>query len=203
MDFIHIFKRSSSPKKICFLLLHGTGGDEKDLIPIAEEIDNSVAILSPRGKVIENGMPRYFKRIAPGVFDLEDLKFRTKELYDFIIRAKVKYELEDHKMITLGYSNGANMAISLLFTFPNAFNAAILIRPMIPFEPKENINLKDKKILILAGMFDELVNKEYPKRLFNLLIEYKAIVEIEWIPYGHNLTFDDIKIIKNWYYKNF
>src|ERR1700726_3001205 len=111
-DFIHEFVPGSSERTL--LLLHGTGGNERDLIPLGRELDPSASLLSPRGKVLESGMPRFFRRLAEGVFDLEDLTRRTHELADFVTAAAQRYKIDMEKMIAVGYSNGANIAASIL-----------------------------------------------------------------------------------------
>src|SRR6187401_1497622 len=130
-DFIHQFVPGSSNRTL--LLLHGTGGNERDLIPLGRELDPNAALLSPRGKVLENGMPRFFRRLAEGMFDLDDLKARTSELASFIEAARKEYQLGP--VIALGFSNGANIAASLLLTQPDVLAGAILLRAMLPFEP--------------------------------------------------------------------
>src|SRR6201982_3381554 len=118
-DFIHEFVRGTSQRTL--LLLHGTGGNERDLIPLGRELDPNASLLSPRGKVLENGMPRFFRRLAEGVFDLEDLKTRTHELADFVIAAAERYKIDISKIVAVGYSNGANIAASTLLLRPEIF----------------------------------------------------------------------------------
>src|SRR5213082_1223461 len=132
-DFIHEFIPGDSPRTL--LLLHGTGGNERDLIPLGRELDARAALLSPRGKVLENGMPRFFRRLAEGVFDLEDLKMRTNELADFVAAAMCHYELPANHVVGVGYSNGANIAASMLLLRPGLLHAAILFRAMVPLVP--------------------------------------------------------------------
>jgi len=128
----HIFQKGNDLSKPTLLLLHGTGGTEHDLLPIAEIIDPNASVLSVRGNVSENGMPRFFKRLAEGVFDEKDLIFRTKELYDFLDEAAEKYALDRANMYAIGYSNGANIAASLLFHYKDVLKGAILHHPMVP-----------------------------------------------------------------------
>src|SRR5881398_623599 len=138
-DFIHEFVAGSSNRT--FLLLHGTGGNERDLLPVGRELDPTASLLSPRGKVLENGMPRYFRRLAEGVFDLEDLKKRTHELADFVVSAVAHYKIDIENMIAVGYSNGANIAASLLLLRPEIFPAAVLFRAMVPLVPETQPDL--------------------------------------------------------------
>src|ERR687883_291241 len=136
-----------------FLLLHGTGGKEQDLIPLAYELDKRAAILSPRGKVLENGIaPRFFRRLAEGVFDLEDLKFRTNELADFVIDASKTYNFDLQRVIAVGYSNGANIAVSMLLLRPEVLSSAILFRAMVPLVPQTLPDLTNKHILMSSGL---------------------------------------------------
>ena len=139
LDFIHQFIPGSSDRTL--LLLHGTGGDENDLIPLGRELDPAAALLSPRGKVLENGYPRFFRRLAEGVFDLEDLKQRTDELADFVVAAAEHYHFDARKLVAVGYSNGANVAASILLRRPGVLPSAILLRAMVPFIPEELPNL--------------------------------------------------------------
>src|SRR6266540_1154198 len=129
-DFIHEFVPGTSHWTL--LLLHGTGGNERDLIPLGRELDPNASLLSPRGKILENGMPRFFRRLAEGVFDLEDLKTRTNELADFVDAAMRHYELAADHIVGVGYSNGANIAASILLLRPKIMHAAILFRAMLP-----------------------------------------------------------------------
>src|SRR6266478_6575321 len=129
-DFIHEFVPGSSERTL--LLLHGTGGNERDLIPLGHELDPGASLLSPRGKVLENGMPRFFRRLAEGVFDLEDLTKRTHELADFVIAAAQRYKIDMKNIVAVGYSNGANIAASMLLLRPEILSAAVLFRAMVP-----------------------------------------------------------------------
>ncbi|HET7290297.1 MAG TPA: alpha/beta hydrolase, partial [Thermodesulfobacteriota bacterium] len=135
-DFVHIYVPPSDPgSPSTLLLLHGTGGDEESLVPIAERILPGAGILSPRGKVLENGMPRFFRRFSEGVFDLEDLRVRTRELAEFIAKASEIYSFDRNKLIAAGYSNGANIAASVLLSFSRVIPFAVLFHPMVPFVP--------------------------------------------------------------------
>ena len=137
---------------LTLLLLHGTGGNEDDLMQVGQMISPSASLLSPRGKVLENGMPRFFKRLAEGVFDLEDLKFRTGELADFVKEVSSIYSFDLSKTIAVGFSNGANIAASLLLSYPGTLTGAILFRAMVPFIPNSPLDLSDKKVLLSAGV---------------------------------------------------
>lgn len=183
---------------LTLLLLHGTGGNEDDLIEVGQMLSPSASLLSPRGKVLENGMPRFFKRHAEGVFDLEDLKFRTKELADFVKEASLIYGFDLSKTIAVGFSNGANIAVSLLLSYPDILMGAILFRAMVPFIPNYPINLMDKKVILCAGTTDPIVSKNQTQDLFDILERNRAEVTLKWQQSGHNLTELDILDAKEW-----
>ncbi len=187
---------------LTLLLLHGTGGNENDLIQVGQMLSPSASLLSPRGKVLENGMPRFFKRLAEGVFDLEDLKFRTRELADFVKEASSIYSFDLNKTIAVGFSNGANIAASLLLTYPGTLMGAILFRAMVPFIPNSPLDLSDKKVLISAGVFDPLVSERQTQSLFDILDKSRANVTLKWQQSGHNLTESDILYAKEWLSEN-
>jgi len=202
LRFIHKFIPPESPKNnnsLTLLLLHGTGGEENDLIPIAKMLEiTNASILSPRGKVLENGMPRFFRRLAEGVFDIEDLKFRTNELADFVENASRRYAFDLNRIMAIGYSNGANIAASVLLLRPEILSNAILFRPMIPLIPDTLPNLSDKHILISAGSHDPIVPSHQTEDLFDLLRNAGANVSIQWQNSGHELTQRDVKVARNW-----
>ena len=180
-------------------MLHGTGGEENDLIPIAKMLEiTNASILSPRGKVLENGMPRFFRRLAEGVFDIEDLKFRTNELADFVQNASRRYAFDLNRIMAIGYSNGANIAASVLLLRPEILSNAILFRPMIPLIPDTLPNLSDKHILISAGSHDPIVPSHQTEDLFDLLRNAGAHVSIQWQNSGHELTQRDVIVARKW-----
>ncbi len=166
-DFIHEFVPGSSERTL--LLLHGTGGNERDLIPLGRELDPNAALLSPRGKVLENGMPRFFRRLAEGVFDLEDLKYRTHELADFVTAAAQHYGFASDNVVAVGYSNGANIAASMLLLLPEILSATILFRAMVPLVPETQPNLSAVRVWIGAGTYDPIIPTAETKRLAELL----------------------------------
>jgi predicted esterase len=203
LGFIHTFIPSASgmtdDNSLNLLLLHGTGGDENDLISIARMLEiTNASILSPRGKVLENGMPRFFRRLAEGVFDIEDLRFRTNELADFVQKASRTYTFDLNRTMALGYSNGANIAASILLLRPEIVSGAILFRPMIPLVPDTLPNLSSKHVLISAGLHDPIVQRYQTEDLFDLLKKAEAKVSIQWQNTGHELTQRDIKAAKDW-----
>lgn len=197
LGFIHVYIPASDPdNRATVLLLHGTGGDEESLVPVAEGILPGAAILSPRGKVLENGMPRFFRRFSEGVFDLEDLRLRTAELAEFIIEASGVYGFDRKNLIAAGYSNGANIAAGILLTYPGVIPRAVLFHPMVPFVPDQLPELSDTDILITAGTNDPIVSPEGTENLVNLLRESGARVEIFWHDNGHSLTREEINAAK-------
>jgi predicted esterase len=196
LDFIHEFVPGSSKRTL--LLLHGTGGNEHDLIPLGREIDPAASILSLRGKVLENGMPRFFRRLAEGIFDEEDLKRRTHELADFVAAAAQHYELAADKIVAVGYSNGANIAASLLLLRPETLRAAILFRAMVPLVPEKLPDLSSARMWIGAGNQDPIIPTSETQRLVDLLRTAGADVTVRFVNAGHGLTNNEIEIARDW-----
>jgi len=190
--------KDNKSKTLTLLLLHGTGGNEDDLIQVGQMISPSASLLSPRGKVLENGMPRFFKRLAEGVFDLEDLKFRTRELADFVKDTSSIYGFDLNKTIAVGFSNGANIAASLLLSYPGTLMGAILFRAMVPFIPNSPLDLSDKKVLLSAGVYDPIVSESQTQSLYDILKKSRANATLKWQQSGHNLTESDILDAKEW-----
>lgn len=195
-DFIHEFVAGKSKRTL--LLLHGTGGNERDLIPLGPELDPNASLLSPRGKTLENGMPRFFRRLAEGVFDLEDLRNRTNELADFVTSAAKHYQIDATKIVAVGYSNGANIAASMLLLRPEILSAAILFRAMVPLVPETTPDLSATHVLISEGDHDPIVSAGEAGRLAELLRNAGADVTIRFFPSGHALTPDDVDLARNW-----
>ena len=193
-DFIHEFVRGKSERTL--LLLHGTGGNERDLIPLGHDLDPNASLLSPRGKVLENGMPRFFRRLAEGVFDLEDLEQRTQELTDFVISAVDFYKIDNKQIVAVGYSNGANIAASMLLLRPEVLSAAVLFRAMVPLVPENQPDLASKSIFISAGSFDPIVPASNTKELVELLRSAGAEVTIRFLQSGHELTGQDVDLAR-------
>jgi predicted esterase len=196
LDFVHEFVPGSSKRTL--LLLHGTGGNEHDLIPLGREIDPTAAILSPRGKVLENGMPRFFRRLAEGVFDEEDLKRRTHELADFVGAAAQHYGFAADKIVAVGYSNGANIAASLLLLRPETLHAAILFRAMVPLIPEKLPDLSSARAWIGAGNQDPIIPTSETQRLVELLRRARADVTIRFVNAGHSLTKAEVETASLW-----
>jgi phospholipase/carboxylesterase/glyoxalase family protein len=198
LDFIHVFEPAADPSQPTILVLHGTGGNENDLIPLAAALWPGAAVLSPRGKVLERGMPRFFRRLAEGVFDLDDLKLRTNELAEFVTRAAEHYRFDRSKVIAAGFSNGANIAASVLLLRPGVLRAAALFSPMVPLVPDAPPSLQGVDVFISAGQRDPLVAPENTQRLANLLQQYGANVSLRWTDGGHTLTPQDAEAAANW-----
>lgn len=180
------------------LLLHGTGGNEEDLLPLGPELLASARLLSPRGKVLEHGMPRFFRRLAEGVFDLEDLIARTFELAAFIEAASERYGIGPRELVAVGYSNGANIASSLLLLRPDLLAGAVLLRPMLPFEPEEPAGLDGVPVLLQPGRGDPIVPVESVEELAVVLRRAGALVELVWAESGHQLSYDDLAVARAW-----
>lgn len=195
----HIFNKGKDQTKPTFLMLHGTGGNELDLLPLAGMIDDGASVLSVRGEVLENGMPRFFKRLAEGVFDEEDLVLRTNNLKDFLDEAAKKYEFDRSNVIAIGYSNGANIAASLLFHHENSLKAAILHHPMVPRRGIELPNLSNKKVFISAGHNDPICSARESTELQNTLEQAGAEVHSHWEYNGHSLTQTEVSAAAKWY----
>jgi len=194
--FVHTFVPGRSTRTL--LLLHGTGGNENDLIPLGRELDPEANLLSPRGKVLENGMPRFFRRSAEGIFDEEDLIRRTHELADFVERASAKYRLNRQNLLAVGYSNGANIAGSLLLLRPQTLAGAILLRPMVPIVPEPLPDLTGVPVLAVSGRYDPIVHADEARQLVYLLRQAGAEVSRSLENAGHGLTAATAEIVRRW-----
>ncbi len=187
-----------SGEDLALLLLHGTGGNEHDLVGLARAIAPKAALISPRGKVLEQGMPRFFRRLAEGVFDIDDLHARTAELAGWIRGMTQEKEVDHLPLVAIGFSNGANMAGSLLLSEPGLLAGAALLRPMVPFVPEPPPSLEGTPVLISAGTQDQLIQVAETERLEDLLRKCGARVELAWQPGGHGLTRGDLDSIHQW-----
>lgn len=195
----HIFQKGSDASKPTLLLLHGTGGDEYDLLPLAKMVDEEAAVLSVRGEVLEHGMPRFFRRLAEGVFDEEDLIARTAQLNEFLDEASEKYGFDRENVVALGYSNGANIAASLLFHSEGALKGAILHHPMVPRRGVELPNLAGTSVFIAAGKNDPICPAQEALDLEKTLAEAGAAVSIHWESNGHSLSRTEVEAAGEWY----
>lgn len=195
-DFVHVFERGSDPDRPPLLLLHGTGGDERDLLPLGRAVAPGASLLSPRGKVLEGAAPRFFRRLAEGVFDEADLTGRTHELADFVEDARRRHGLP--APIALGFSNGANIAASLLLLRPEALAGAALLRAMPPFRDQPRVDLGGKPVLLLSGLMDPIMPAAASARLAEAFAAAGADVRHQALPAGHGLTQADIAQLSDW-----
>lgn len=199
LDFVHRFvPASDAGSSITLLLLHGTGGNEEEMIPLGRELLPGAALLSVRGKVLENGMPRFFRRFAEGVFDVEDLKRRADELSGFVDAARDQYGLGNHQLVAVGYSNGANIAAGLILRHPHQLPAAVLFRAMVPFKSDQVPDLAGTSILLSAGRRDFIASPENTNELAGIFKAGGAEVSIHWHNGGHELGQDDLRSAKTW-----
>jgi len=196
LGFVHRFFTGESG--VTLLLLHGTGGDENDLVPLGRELAPGAAILSPRGKVSEYGAARFFRRLAEGVFDHEDLVLRTHELAEFIEAAAEEYGFDLSKLVAVGYSNGANVAASLMLLHPGLLRAAVLFRAMVPFEPEETPDLSGMPVFLAAGRTDRMIPPQSTERLAEILREAGADLDLRWRDTGHALTYEEVAEAREW-----
>ncbi|HOP97858.1 MAG TPA: alpha/beta hydrolase [Verrucomicrobiota bacterium] len=196
MGFTHVFLPGISGNAL--LLLHGTGGNESDLLPLGRLLDPTAALLSPRGKVLENGMPRFFRRLAEGVFDEADLIQRTHELADFVEQAAWRHGLDRKRLLAVGYSNGANIAGALLLLRPGTIAGAALLRPMVPLVPDPLPDLGGAPVLVAAGNQDPIVPVWNLERLVDLLKRAGASVNVFFEEAGHGLTDRTVEVAKQW-----
>jgi phospholipase/carboxylesterase len=198
LGFTHRYLSGEDQSSPTLLLLHGTGGNEVDLIPLGETLAPNAAFLSPRGKVSEYGAPRFFRRLAEGVFDLEDLVFRTHELAEFVEAASEEYGFDPSKVVAVGYSNGANVAASTILLHPGLLRAAVLFRAMVPFEPDLTPDLSGMPVFLAAGRMDRMIPPDNTQRLAEILLEAGADVDLRWRDTGHPLTYEEVGEAKVW-----
>jgi phospholipase/carboxylesterase len=198
MDFVHVFLPAARSDGPTLLMLHGTGGDERDLLPLAQMLDPQAAVLSPRGKVLEQGMPRFFRRLAEGVFDEDDLRRRTIELADFVQAATDHYGIDSNRIVAAGFSNGANIAASLLLLKPGVLSGAILFRAMVPLVPDPMPPTSDTPVFLSNGRRDPLIPADQTERLATLLRRAGATVTLAWQDAGHELTRPDVEQAREW-----
>lgn len=199
-SFQHQFIPSGHPPPAaCLLLLHGTGGNEWDLLSLGQALDRTAALLSPRGKVVEEGgVNRFFRRRSAGVFDVEDLTARAHELADWVNEAARTYQIDRGRITAVGYSNGANIAAAMMLLRPEILSSAILLRPMVPFEPEQLPDLSMTRVLIAAGRHDSVTGPDQAHRLAELLSRADADVLVHWSQGGHNLDDGDLQAARNW-----
>jgi phospholipase/carboxylesterase len=195
LSFVHRFEPAADASRPPLLLLHGTGGDENDLIDLGRMVAPGAALLSPRGKVLEGGMPRFFRRLAEGVFDEDDVRRRANELADFIDEARRAYGLP--APVALGFSNGANIAAAMLLLRPEALAGAVLLRAMVPLSQPPAADLAGKPVLILSGSMDSMIPAANSARLASLLQLSGAQVQHRTLPAGHGLSQADVTLARD------
>lgn len=198
LGFDHRFVPASRPDADTLLLLHGTGGDEQDLLPIGRRLSDDAALLSPRGKALEHGMPRFFRRLAEGVLDLEDLVVRVAELATFVGAAADAYGFDPTRVTAVGFSNGANAAASLHLLHPTVLRASVLLSPMVPIEPEQRPDLSIAAVFIGSGRADVIAPPEGAERLAGLLGDAGAAVTLDWHDGGHALDLDQLIRARSW-----
>ncbi len=198
LDFVHRYVRGDGVTSRVLLLLHGTGGDESSLLTLGREFDPHATMLSPRGKVLENGAPRFFRRFAEGVFDEEDVVRRANELADFVAAAANHYGFHPADVTAIGYSNGANIAAAMMLLRPETFSAALMLRAMVPLSAAADTDLTGKRALISAGESDPIVPAESAQRLAELLKMRGADVSLVVQQAGHGLVQADLIAAKQW-----
>lgn len=197
-EFIYRYEPSGTPQGPTLLALHGTGGTENDLVPLAQGLVPQANILSPRGRVSERGMPRFFRRIAEGVFDLESLHSETAALADFVVQRAEQEAFEASKVWAIGYSNGANIAASLLLSRPETLAGAVLLRAMTPYEVEQLPDLSGKQVLLLSGRYDPIVPVANVENLASVLKAAGADVTLRFAEVGHELTRPELTVAREW-----
>ena len=195
---IHVFHKGKDITKPTLVLFHGTGGNEQDLLPLAEMLSPDSSVLGIRGNVLENGMPRFFRRLAEGVFDEADLVFRTHEIKQFLDEVAEKYGFDANNLVAVGYSNGANIVGSLLFHYKDIFRAAVLLHPMVPLRNVELPSLEGVSIFIGAGTNDPLITSTETQELEGILQKAGAEVTTHWGNQGHRLSMAEAEAAKDW-----
>ena len=197
LGFVHRWEPRAGAART-LLLLHGTGGDENDLIGLGDMLDREANLLSPRGQVLENGMPRFFRRLAEGVFDVPDLLDRTEQLAAFVRAASAQYGFPLDGVTAVGFSNGANIAAALLLKYPGLVCQAVLYRAMVPLDEPPAAPLTGTRVFIAAGERDPIIPPANSERLAKILRESGADVTLRWSPVGHQLTPEDVDASREW-----
>jgi phospholipase/carboxylesterase len=196
LSFVHRFEPATRLEAPPLLLLHGTGGDENDLLQVGRLISPGSALLSPRGKVLENGMPRFFRRHAEGIFDEDDVRQRAQELADFVEAARSAYEIG--QPVAVGYSNGANIAAAAMLLRPDVLSGAVLLRAMVPLSQPPKIDLSGKQVLMVSGQHDPIIPTQNSAQLHEMLSTRGANVEAHTLPVGHQLSQADVTLARRW-----
>lgn len=201
-NFIHRFQLGDQDAPV-LLLLHGTGGTENDLLELGHSFAPNASLISPRGKILENGMPRFFRRLAEGVFDEPDLIFRTHELADFVQSMQAEHSLVGRPVIAIGYSNGANIAASILLLRPEILAGAVLLRAMVPLQPAVKPDLAHSAVFLAGGKSDPIIPHENTQQLAKMLEINGANITMHWTSCGHELHAQEIAAAKTWMSNHF
>lgn len=203
LEYNYIYVPGDTTSIVTLLLLHGTGGDEHNLLTIGRKLDPHAHVLSPRGNVLEGHANRFFERLSEGVFNEEDVKKRSKELSEFVEAAKEKHGLQNTKVVAVGFSNGANIAAAVLLLHPHILDGAILLRAMLPLTPSAEPDLSNTPILLLSGTKDAMVDESQVQKLAELFQAGGAKLTHKWVDTGHNLLPEDIGVSAQWLSDNF
>jgi predicted esterase len=198
MRYQHVFRPATDASPTTLLLLHGTGGDEHDLLPLGDLLAPGAAIVSPRGNVLERGMPRFFRRLAEGVFDLDDLRLRAAELAAFVGEAAAEYQRDPARIVAVGFSNGANIAAAVMLLHPGVLSAGVLLAPMVPLVPPTLPSLTGTGVFIGAGLQDPIAPRAQPESLAALFTQAGADVTVDWHPGGHQLVPSTVQAAQRW-----
>jgi phospholipase/carboxylesterase len=201
LTFEHVWQPPERADEPTVLALHGTGGDERDLLPLATTLAPGAGVLSPRGKVSERGMPRWFRRHAEGVFDVEDLKTRAHELVDFVDVAAGHYRFDRDNIVAIGFSNGANIASGAMLLRPGALRGAVLLAAMVPLRPDPLPDLSEAAVFIGNGRADPIAPPEQAEELARMLSDAGASVELAWHDGSHQVTPDIVRAARTWLLK--
>ena len=199
-EFVHRFEPpAEGAGEGTLLMLHGTGGNENDLLPLGRAISPRASLLSPRGQVLEHGMPRFFRRLAEGVFDHDDLVARSHALAEFVAASAREYRFDDSRVVAVGFSNGANIAAAVMLLRPEVLSGAILLRPMVPFVPEQLPSLAGRRVLVAAGRSDPVVPARQSEILAEMLRSAGADVTLHWSPGAHGLDRSDLLAATEWW----
>ena len=196
---VHVAPAAGSSDSRTILLLHGTGGNERDLLDIGATIAPGARLLGVRGQVLEGGMPRFFRRMAEGVFDEADIIRRSADLAVFVSDAASEYGFDATQVIALGFSNGANIAAAMMLLNPDVLAGGMLIRAMVPLVPAATPSLAGAQVIMIEGTMDPLIPRANAEQLAAMLRDAGAAVTVHWEPSGHGLTPTDVAVARSWY----
>ena len=180
-----------------FILLHGTGGNEESLLDVGKVLNPNATLVGIRGAILEQGYPRYFRRLEEGVYDIEDLNHRAIELHNFVQELITEYEFDKSKIVLVGYSNGANIGIKLLLDYSDMYPKGILFHPMYPVEINEKQDLSQTNLFMTMGKMDPIVSVQDSEYVLELFKERQATVDMIWTQ-GHQLTYEEVLQGKEW-----